>query len=110
MAISPQQPEYSRKVRGMQKLTFDLLWDKQNLLAEQMGLKYAMPSSLRELYRDAFSTNLKLYHGDDEWSLPIPARFLIDTQGAIQYAEASADHTSRPDPDDLMAALKALPE
>ena len=27
----------------------------------------------------------------------MPARYVIDTSGVIQYAEASADYTKRPD-------------
>ena len=106
IAISPEKPEYSKKNSAMQKLNFHILWDEGNRIAEQLGLKFNLPEDLKVLYRDYFHTNLKLYHGDDEWSLPMPARFVLDTNGIICYAESSVDYTKRPDPDDLMRVLK----
>ena len=108
IAISPEKSTYSRKIKSTQRLSFDLLWDEGNITAEKFGLKYNLPEDVIGVYRDGLNFNLKRYHGDEEWALPIPARFLIDTQGMIRYAESSADHTKRPEPDDLMNVLKAL--
>lgn len=108
LAISPEKPEYSRKIIGIQKLNFDILHDQSNQLAQQFGVKFAIGADMTELYRDKLHINLKLYHGDDEWALPMPARFLIDTAGTIRYAEATADHMERPDPEELMKVLRDL--
>lgn len=108
LTISPERPEFSKKIIAMQKLNFDILWDEGNGLAEQIGLKFQLPQDLKELYRDNFHINLKQYHGDNEWSLPMPARFLVDTNGIVKYAESAPDYTKRPDPDELMEVLKKL--
>ena len=42
------------------------------------------------------------------WTLPIPARFVIDRQGFIQTAEADPAYTTRPEPDDTLRALRTL--
>lgn len=107
-SISPELEEFSKKVKIMQKLQFDILTDKSNKVAEAFGLKFKMPNDLIELYRDKFQINLKQYHGDDLWELPMPARFLVDTEGIIRYAESEPDYRERPDPDDLMKVLKTL--
>ncbi len=108
IAISPEKNEYSKKIRSTQKLSFDLLWDERNAIAEKFGLKHVLRNDVIDVYRDGLNFNLKLYHGDEEWALPIPARFLIDTDGIIRYAESSADHTKRPEPDDLVNALRTI--
>ena len=108
IAISPEKPEYSQRIINRHKLTFDILFDKRNDIADSFGLRFEMPKDLVELYRDKFNYNLKLYHGDDDWTLPVPARFLIDTNGIIRYAENTPDYTTRPDPDDLIKVLKQL--
>jgi peroxiredoxin len=108
IAISPEKPEYSKKIIAMQKLKFDILWDQGNNLADSLGLKFTLPDKLKSLYRDSFNTNLKLYHGDDDWALPMPARFIVDRSNTIRYAESSPDYTKRPDPDDLIEVLKNL--
>lgn len=108
LSISPERMEYSKKIIAMQKLNFDILWDIENLLAQKLGLKFFLPQDLKALYQNKLSINLKLYHGDAEWALPMPARFLVDTDGVILYAESSPDYTKRPDPDDLLEILKSI--
>ena len=108
LAISPEKPEYSRKVIGTQKLTFDILFDQGNDVAEQFGLRYSMPNELKQLYRNSFNINLKLYHGDDDWTLPMPARFVIDQDASIRYAESSVDYRIRPEMDSMLEALQGL--
>ena len=107
-AISPELPEYSQKIISMRKLGFDVLFDQGNQVADKFGIVFSLPTDLKELYRDNLHINLKMYNGDDDWKLPIPSRFLIDTQGIIRYADYSPDYTMRPDPEDLMKVLKNL--
>jgi peroxiredoxin len=45
-------------------------------------------------------------HGDDSWTLPLPARFIIDPDGIIGDAEISADYTVRPEPEHTLEKLK----
>lgn len=108
IGISPEKALYSKKIIAVQKLNFDILEDSNNSIAHQFGLKHAVGDALKNLYRTGFNVNLKQYHGNDEWALPMPARYLIDQNGIVQYAEAKADYRERPDPDDLMLALKSL--
>lgn len=107
-AVSPERLDYSKRIIRRQKLTFDILHDVQNKVADSFGIKWKLSDDVVELYRDKFHYNLKLYHGNDDWSLPIPARFLIDDKGVIQYAESTPDYSTRPDPDDLMEVLRTI--
>lgn len=110
LAVSPELPVFSRKIINAQKLTFDILFDEKNALAETFGIRFALPEPLKKLYRDNFNIHLKLYHGDDDWTLPVPARFVIDQQGIIRYAESNIDYRTRPEPDELINVLQALTE
>jgi hypothetical protein len=38
----------------------------------------------------------------------MPARFVIDGRGVIRSAERDPDYTTRPEPEDTLAALRAL--
>ncbi len=108
LAVSPEKAEYSRKIIATQKLTFDILFDQQNRLADQFGLRYSMEDELRQLYRDSFNINLKLYHGDDDWTLPMPGRFVVDRTGTIRYAESRADYRFRPEVDGVIQVLESI--
>ena len=66
-----------------------------------------LPDYLREMYR-TFPLDLEKFNGDSTWTLPIPARFVIDAQGIIRAAESDPDYTTRPEPEDTLEALRAL--
>jgi hypothetical protein len=38
----------------------------------------------------------------------MPARYVIDRNGVIAYAEVNADYTKRPDPTELFPVLRGL--
>ncbi|TXC78697.1 peroxiredoxin-like family protein [Luteibaculum oceani] len=108
LGVSPELPQFLRKISDMQKLNFDILHDAKNGLAAQFGLKFFYPEDLKELYRDKFNINLEVQQGNDEWALPMPARFIIDQEGIIRYSESKADYRNRPNPDELISVLKNL--
>lgn len=76
-------------------------------MAERYGIRFKLPDDLIKVYRQ-FKINLDEYNGDDSWTLPMPARLIIDSDGVIRYAEINPDYTVRPEPDDTIAALKKI--
>ena len=106
--ISPELPQFLAKIIDTQKLNFDILHDDSNELAHQFGLKFIYSQELKELYRDKFKIDLAVQQGNDEWALPMPARFVIDQSGVIRYAESHPDYRNRPNPDELMEVLKSI--
>ena len=108
LSISPQIARYNSQIIDRQRLPFDLLSDNANEVAEKFGLRWTMVDPLKSLYNDQFKINLPTYNGEDSWTLPMPARFLIDTDGIIKYAEAKADYTNRPNPDELIEVVKSI--
>ena len=105
LSISPQTAEHNQTIINQQRLGFDLLSDPQNEVAAQFGLRWEMVDPLRSLYANRFKISLPHYNGDDSWTLPVPARFIISNDGVIQYAEYSIDYTKRPNPDVLVSVL-----
>ena len=55
-----------------------------------------------------FKVELPEIHGDGEWNLPMPARYVIDTDGTVAYAEINPDYTQRPEPSDLFPVLDKI--
>ena len=89
------------------KLGFDVLSDSENALARKLGLVFELPEDLKKVYL-GFGADLSAYNGDDSWTLPMPARFIIDESGTIRFAEAHPDYTTRPEPADTLEKLRAL--
>ena len=107
LTISPQQPEFNRELIKEKNLTFDLLSDSGNRVAETYGLVYAFPEDLKKIYLQ-FGIDLGKYNGDESWTLPMPGRYVIDRSGIIRYAEVNPDYTVRPEPEEVIDVLKGL--
>jgi len=76
-------------------------------VAARFGLRFALPDYLKAVYA-SFPLDIATYNGDSSWTLPMPARFIIDRRGIIRDAQSDPDYTTRPEPDDTLAALRAL--
>jgi len=94
-------------MRGKLNLSFDILSDRGNQVASQFGLSFALPEDLKAVYKK-FGLDLAHFNGDDSWTLPIPARFIIDGHSIIRHVAADPDYTVRPEPEDTVRALRQL--
>jgi peroxiredoxin len=59
------------------------------------------------LYRQ-FGINLAVRNGDDSWTLPLPATFVIDQHAIVRSADIRVDYRNRPEPAQTIAVLKQL--
>lgn len=107
VAISPQNQANSRKAQRQNNVSFPILSDVGNEVAASFGLRFTLPDYLIWVYRDGFKVDLSAVNGEPSWTLPMPARYVIGTDGVITYAEVNPDHTHRPDPSELLPALSA---
>jgi peroxiredoxin len=105
VAISPQSQANSRKSQCQNGLGFPILSDSGNEVAAAFGLRFKLPDYLAELYL-SLGNNLPVINGDQSWTLPMPGRFVIGQDGIIQYAEVNPDYTLRPEPTELLPALR----
>jgi peroxiredoxin len=110
VAISPQTAPNSRRSQRENKLGFPILSDPHNDVAASFGIRFGLPDYLVDLYKNAFRNDLAVVNGDDSWTLPMPARFVIARDGIIRYAEVNPDYKRRPDPSELFPVLDALRE
>jgi peroxiredoxin len=106
VAISPQTVKQSFFMHDHHKLRFPLLSDGGNKVARQFGLVYQVSAEQESVLRRAF-VNLPFTNGDDSWELPIPATFVLDRDGRIRSVSANEDYTERPEPAEIMAALRS---
>jgi peroxiredoxin len=105
VAISPQTAVNSRKSVRQNALDFPILSDTHNDVAAAFGLRFALPDYLVELYQ-GLKNDLPSFNGDPSWTLPMPARYVIGQDGTILYAEVNPDYTRRPEPEDMLPALR----
>lgn len=104
IAISPQTVEENVKTRSSTQVSLPILSDRGGQTALQFGVRWRVPELLQSLHLKC-GIDLPSLHGEDSWTLPIPARFVIDQSGVIAYSEVDPDQTHRPNPSDLLPVL-----
>jgi peroxiredoxin len=107
VAISPQTAPNSRKSQRDNKLSFPILSDTNSEVANAFGIRFALQDYLIEVYK-SFKNDLPVINGDPSWVLPMPARYVIGTDGIIAYSEVNPDYTQRPDPSEMLPVLDRL--
>lgn len=107
LTIAPQQAASARKTKAANDLSFDVLVDDGNTFAQSLGLVFSLPEDLRAVYR-GFGIVLPDHNGDESWTLPMPARLVVDRTGVVVYADINPDYTVRPDPSETLAAVRQL--
>ncbi|MEL6438329.1 MAG: peroxiredoxin-like family protein [Cyanobacteria bacterium J06621_8] len=106
VAISPETPDSSLSTKEKNELSFEVLSDRGNTLAKQLGLVFTLPESLRPIYNN-FGIDIPAYNGDDTFELPLPATYVLAADGTVTYRFANADYTVRLEPAAIIEALKS---
>ena len=104
VAISPQSPDNSLTVIEKLNLTFEVLTDKDNTFAKQLGIIFELQDFVLPFY-NALGINLSSFNKNDDNSLPIPAVFVVNENGIIIYKFADANYMNRIDIDELLNTL-----
>jgi peroxiredoxin len=105
VVISPQSPAISHEMHTQMKLSFDVLFDAGNQVAEAYGIAMQLPEDLIKVYA-SFGIDLPSFDGDDSWRLPVPARIVLAKGGAVIGIEADPDYTRRPEVEETLALLR----
>lgn len=104
VAISPETPDRTMSTAEKNAVTYPVLTDPQNSLAEALGIVFTLPPELAKLY-EMFGNNLPEAHGEAGWRLPIPATYVVGADCEILFAHIARDYRTRAEP---AAAIKAL--
>jgi peroxiredoxin len=107
VVVSPQVARTRRETEEPASMTFEVLRDLGNRVAEQYGLVFTLPEALQAIYTK-FGIDLPTGNGDGTWRLPVPARFVIDREGIVRAVDADPDYTRRPEPAQTVEVLRRL--
>jgi len=105
--ISPQIQRTAREPQDQPPLGIEHLHDHGNAVAQRYGLAFTVSEAVQRIYR-GFGLDLAKANGDDSWTLPMPARFVIDRAGVIRAADVDPDYTRRTEPSATIAVLRSL--
>lgn len=104
VALSPQTSDYSEELKSNHNLEFELLTDKNNALAKQLGIAFELQNYVIPTY-NSLGIELSEYNENNNNELPVPAVFVIDTNGSITYKFVDTNYMNRINLQELIEQL-----
>jgi len=108
VAISPQVPDDSLSKDEISEMDFSVLSDQDANIASQYGVAWKVPEFLMEHMRVDRQLNFEKINNGNSTILPIPATFVLDSDGTVTWRFVDVDYRTRSEPEDIINALKAL--
>ncbi|MGJ8672625.1 peroxiredoxin-like family protein [Rubritalea sp.] len=108
IALTPELPDKTLTTKEKNELTFEVLTDLNNQVAEEYGLVFNLTPGVEKLYGNFF--DLEKYNGTEAGTdkLPLAATYIVDQSGTIVWAFLHHDYHMRAEPKDIVDALNNL--
>ncbi|MGL4364074.1 MAG: redoxin domain-containing protein [Bacteroidales bacterium] len=106
VAISPEIPDSSLSTKDKNDLQFEVLSDAGNKVAKTYGIVFKLDAETEKRYEDSFG--LSNYNASTSGELPIPATYVINQNGDIEYAYVNSDYRRRVQPTTVINKLKEI--
>lgn len=104
VSIMPERAAPVRQLRESLDIPFRILTDTDNGYILTCGLMISLGDAVRELYLGV-GRDLAEYQGNDAWFVPIPATFVIGTDGRVLDRFVHPDFGRRMAPNDILRSL-----
>jgi peroxiredoxin len=105
VAIVPERRKFTAALKEEAEAVFPVLTDMDNGYALSLNLAIWVGSEMEKLIGGA-GWDVPNYQGNAAWILPIPATFVVGTDGIISARYLDPDYRQRMEIEDLLAALK----
>ena len=107
VAISPELPDRSLSTVEKNELTFPVLSDHGNRVAREFRLVHPIAPEV-VAYQLGNGNDVAAFNGAEAAEVPLPATYVVDRTGRVEYAYVSADYTRRADLEDVLAAVRKV--
>ncbi|GAA5213350.1 peroxiredoxin-like family protein [Corallincola platygyrae] len=106
LAISPDTPEQLNETLGERELAYQLLSDRALEASEGFGLAFFLDDKTSKRYRGKMGAIFATPEGDERIVLPVPAAYVIDTEGTVQFNYVHPNYKVRIQPELLLKAAE----
>ena len=106
MAITPEREKFTNELKSDAAAPFPILTDLDNAYALTLNLAFYLGDEMKALLGN-LGLALPSYQGNEAWMLPIPATFVVGTDGVITARFVDPDYRRRMPVEDLLAALRS---
>jgi len=105
-AIMPDREHFTAELKAASEAPFPILTDIDNGYAMSLNLAFWVGDEMQKLMCQA-GWDVAPSQGSDTWLLPIPATFVVGTNGEVKARFVDPDYRKRMTIEDLLAALKS---
>ena len=105
VAITPETTEGISKTVEKTKATFPIIYDKDMKISKGYGVSFKVDERTVQRYKNADIDLLKT-NDQKEASLPVPAVYIINKDGAVTHRFFETDYRKRISVKDILANLK----
>ncbi|MEX2213062.1 MAG: peroxiredoxin-like family protein [Phycisphaeraceae bacterium] len=105
LAVSPDKPSILRAASKEHGYAYQLLSDSDMSLAKSFGLAFKVDDETLMKYK-GYGIDLERNSGMDHHLLPVPAVYVIDQDGVIQFAHWDPNYQKRLSMNELLAAAE----
>ena len=105
-AIVPDRQRFAMWLKSDAKAPFPVLTDMDNGYAMTLGLAIYVGDELKHMMVTS-GWDPSVSQGTDDWMLPIPATFIIGTDGIVRARFVDPDYRMRMAIEDMLAALRS---
>ncbi len=106
IAISPDRPGKLSESIDKYKMNYLLLSDSNMVAAKAFGIAFKLDESTIKKY-DGYGIDLVDASGEKHYSLPVPAVFVIGTDGIIKFEYVNPNYKVRLEANILLSVVKA---
>ena len=107
VSISPNITKKSADLAVENPFGFDILSDVDNIVAKQYRLVFTLADELRPIYAQ-FGIDLQAFDGNERFELPMPATYVLRSNGVVAVGFVHEDYTQRMEPADIIDSLESL--
>jgi peroxiredoxin len=105
-AIMPDQQHYAAGLKAESEAPFPILTDIDNGYAMSLNIAFWVGAEMQELMTGA-GWDVSRSQGSDTWLLPVPATFVVGTDGEVKARFLDPDYRKRVAVEDLISAFKS---
>lgn len=107
IAFSADRPEKLKEFKSKGIRRYTLLSDHKMNAAKALGLAFRVPDDVVKMYKQQFQIDLEEASGEPHHILPVPAVFIINTNGVVLFEYINPNYKERMNPEVLLAAAES---
>lgn len=107
VVITPEIERFNQELRAAVGARYPVLSDMDNGYALMLNLAFYVGDEKKKLMKFA-GWDIPPYNANDNWTLPIPATFVVGADGLVKARHIDPDYRKRMDVEAILEAVAAL--